>query len=61
MQVPVTLSYLTTKPGSTQDFIADHAKGSYIWTTDGQKHLDMGAGEATLLTWLTSCPGVVEN
>ena len=27
-----------------QDYIADHGKGSYIWTSDGQKHLDMGAG-----------------
>ena len=29
-----------------QAFVADHAKGSYIYTTDGGKHLDMAAGAA---------------
>ncbi|KAK9833580.1 hypothetical protein WJX81_008310 [Elliptochloris bilobata] len=32
------------------DYIADHGKGSYIWTTDGQKHLDMGAGIGVVST-----------
>ena len=32
-----------------QDYIADHGKGSYIWTSDGQKHLDMGAGARPIL------------
>ena len=27
-----------------QNFIADRAKGTYVWTTDGQKHLDMATG-----------------
>lgn len=27
-----------------QDFIAERAEGSYVWTTDGQKHLDMACG-----------------
>ena len=40
-----------------QDFIAEKAEGSYLWTTDGQKHLDMACGEASLgalplLCWL---------
>lgn len=29
-----------------QDFIAEKAEGSYVWTTDGQKHLDMACGKA---------------
>ena len=33
-----------------QDFIAEKAEGTYVWTTDGQKHLDMACGEA----WLES-------
>jgi len=28
-----------------QDFIAERAEGTYVWTTDGQKHLDMACGE----------------
>ena len=28
-----------------QDFIAEKAQGSYVWTTDGQKHLDMACGK----------------
>ena len=31
-----------------QDFIAERAEGTYVWTTDGQKHLDMACGEAWL-------------
>ena len=27
-----------------QPVIADRAEGSYVWTTDGQKHLDMSGG-----------------
>ena len=27
-----------------QNFIAERASGSYIYSTDGQKHLDMAAG-----------------
>lgn len=30
--------------GAVQDFIAERASGSYVWTTDGQKHLDMATG-----------------
>ena len=29
-----------------QPVIADRAEGSYVWTTDGQKHLDMSGGTA---------------
>lgn len=28
-----------------QDFIAERAEGTYVWTTDGQKHLDMACGK----------------
>ena len=31
-----------------QDFIAQKAEGSYVWTTDGQKHLDMACGKTCL-------------
>jgi len=30
--------------GKYSDFIAEKAEGSYVWTTDGQKHLDMACG-----------------
>lgn len=31
-----------------QPVIAERAEGSYVWTTDGQKHLDMSGGTAAL-------------
>ena len=43
-KLALPLKWVLCKP---QDYIADHGKGSYIWTTDGQKHLDMGAGVYT--------------
>ena len=30
-----------------QDFIAERAQGTYVYTTDGQKHLDMAAGTSS--------------
>ncbi|DBA97194.1 hypothetical protein WJX77_010196 [Trebouxia sp. C0004] len=30
--------------GKYSDFIAERAEGTYVWTTDGQKHLDMACG-----------------
>lgn len=35
-----------------QDYIAERAQGTYVWTTDGQKHLDMACGE---WDWLVCC------
>jgi 4-aminobutyrate aminotransferase len=32
------------------DFIAERASGSYVWTTDGQKHLDMATGIGVVST-----------
>ncbi|KAK9814300.1 hypothetical protein WJX72_003610 [[Myrmecia] bisecta] len=32
------------------ELIADHAKGTYVWTVDGQKHLDMACGIGTMST-----------
>lgn len=30
-----------------QNLISDHAKGSYIWTTNGEKYLDMTSGKSS--------------
>jgi len=32
------------------DFIAERASGTYVWTTDGQKHLDMATGIGVVST-----------
>lgn len=34
-----------------QNFIAERASGSYIYSTDGQKHLDMAAGTKARQQW----------
>ena len=43
-----------------QDFIAERAEGTYVWTTDGQKHLDMACGElySTAIRRIAVCPAV---
>ena len=38
-----------------QDFIAERAEGTYVWTTDGQKHLDMACGELCVDCFQTYC------
>ena len=30
-----------------QQYIPERAQGSYVWTSDGRKHLDMSTGEGT--------------
>ena len=30
-----------------QNFVAERAEGTYVYTTDGQRHLDMAAGASS--------------
>lgn len=47
MQVSAALSPAV---GKISNLIADHASGSWVWTTDGRKLLDFGCGIGTLST-----------
>lgn len=41
----------------SQDLVAERAQGTYIYTTDGQKHLDMAAGRTLGLAQSSPCIG----
>ncbi|CAL8464181.1 g3716 [Coccomyxa elongata] len=42
--------HLSPAVASSSEFIAERASGSYIYSTDGQKHLDMAAGIGVVST-----------
>ncbi|CAL5226943.1 g9827 [Coccomyxa viridis] len=42
--------HLSPAVAKSSDFVAERAEGTYIYTTDGQKHLDMAAGIGVVST-----------
>lgn len=44
------VSHLSPAVAKFSECVADRAQGSYVWTTDGRRHLDMACGIGTLST-----------
>jgi hypothetical protein len=59
-QLNEALLGLAAPPAWLQEVVADRGSGSYVWTTDGRKHLDMACGIGGCRTWGAALPSAGE-